>query len=264
MLERYSRQTGFPGLGTKGQARLAKSFAVIVGCGALGSVTATILVRAGVGRVRIIDPDFVEYHNLHRQAIFNEDDVRNRRPKASAAERYLKQVNSSVEIEGVAAGVNRENIEGLVRNADIILDGLDNFETRFLLNDVSLKYKIPWIYGGVTGSSGMTMNIIPGRSACLRCLYPEIPSPARLRTRHTAGVISPAPFVIGSLQATEAMKILVNAGEINRQLVSIDVWKNKHRHIEVARRTGCRSCEGVYEFLDGSHHPEEDLLKGSN
>lgn len=264
MVNRYSRQIIFPGIGEEGQRKLASSYVVIIGCGALGSVTASILVRAGVGRIRIIDRDFIEYHNLQRQAIFEEDDVRNQIPKAIAAERYLKKVNSTIEIEGIVADINYGNVERFVRNADIIMDGLDNFETRFLINDVSLKHKIPWVYGGVIGSSGMTMNIIPGQTPCLRCFHSGVPGEARLRTCETAGVLSPAPFIIGSLQSAEAIKILNGAKGINRKLVSIDIWRNRFNSFEIGRRLGCPACEGTYEFLDGEYSTKTTSLCGQN
>jgi len=201
MTDRYSRQILFPGIGEKGQEKLGNSFAVIVGCGALGTIIATSLVRAGVGKMRIIDRDFIEYHNLQRQVLFDEDDIRNELPKAIAAERHLRKVNSTVEIEGIVADVNFTNIERLVAGADIILDGLDNFETRFLINDVSLKQNIPWVYGGAIASSGMVKVIIPHVTACFRCLIDEVPLPGSVQTCDTDGVISPAPFIIGSLQA---------------------------------------------------------------
>ncbi len=175
MIDRYSRQTLFFGIGKEGQKRLGDSCVVIVGCGALGTIIATTLVRAGVGKVRIIDRDFIEYHNLQRQVLFDEEDIKNQLPKAVAAERHLKKVNSSIEIEGIVADVNYTNIERFIRGADLILDGLDNFETRFLINDVSLKHKIPWIYGGAISSSGMTMTIIPGETPCFRCFHPKGP-----------------------------------------------------------------------------------------
>lgn len=264
IVDRYSRQIIFPGIGKKGQIKLSKSCAVIIGCGALGSIISSSLVRAGVGRVKIIDRDFIEYHNLQRQIIFDEDDIQNQLPKAIAAERYLKKVNSSVEIEGIVADVTFTNIEKLVADADIILDGLDNFETRLLINDVSLKHNIPWIYGGAISSSGMTMNIIPGQTPCLRCLNPELSSGARIRTCETAGIISPAPFIIGSLQVAEAMKILVGAKDINRELVIIDVWEGKFNRFEIGHRADCLTCQGEYEFLEGKFGTKTTSLCGQN
>jgi len=264
MSDRYSRQILFSKIGKKGQRKLGNSCAVIIGCGALGSIIASSLVRAGVGRIRIIDRDFIEYHNLQRQIIFDEEDIRNKLPKAKAAERYLKKVNSSIEIEGIVVDINYTNIEKFVLGADIILDGLDNFETRLLINDVSLKHDIPWIYGGAISSSGMTMNIIPRQTPCLRCMHPELPSDARIFTCETAGVISPAPFIIGSLQVAEAMKILVGAEEINRQLVIIDVWRGKFNRFEIGRRSDCVVCQGEYEFLAGKFGTKTTSLCGQN
>src|SRR4030042_1329758 len=170
--DRYSRQTVFPGIGEDGQNKLNNGCVVIIGCGALGCNIANFLVRAGVGKVRIIDRDFIEYHNLHRQVLFNEDDIRSRLPKAIAAERHLKKVNSTIAVEGIIADVNYTNIERFCRGADVILDGLDNLETRFLINDVALKQKIPWVYGGAVASNGMTMTVIPGKTPCLSCVFP--------------------------------------------------------------------------------------------
>ena len=242
MIDRYSRQTLFPGIGEEGQRKLGNSCVVIIGCGALGTIIATSLVRAGVGKTRIIDRDFIEYHNLQRQVLFNEEDIKAELPKAIAAERHLKKVNSSVEIEGVVSDVNYTNIERLVAGADLILDGLDNLETRLLINDVSLKLQIPWIYGGVISSYGMTMNIIPHETPCFRCLQAGPISRGIALTCDTAGVISPAPFIIGSLQTAEAMKILVGAEAINRDLTMIDAWKDEFNRFKISRRTTSLCC----------------------
>jgi len=264
VIDRYSRQILFSGIGEEGQRRLGNSCVVIIGCGALGTIIATSLVRAGVGKVRIIDRDFIEYHNLQRQVLFDEDDIRNGLPKAIAAERHLRKVNSSVEVEGIVADVNFTNVERLITGADVILDGLDNFETRLLINDVSLKHKIPWVYGGAISSSGMTMNIIPGETACFRCLYPTAPAPGVVPTCETAGVIGPAPFIIGSLQTAEAMKILVGAKEINRQLICIDVWTGSFDRLEIIPRHDCPACLGRYEFLEGKFGVRTTSLCGQN
>ena len=264
MISRYSRQTLFKGIGEEGQKKLGNSYVVIIGCGALGTIIATSLVRAGVGKVRIIDRDFIEYHNLQRQVLFNEDDIRDGLPKAIAAERHLKKVNSSVEIEGVVSDVNYTNIERLVSGADLILDGLDNLETRFLINDASLKHKIPWVYGGAISSFGMTMSIIPGNTPCFRCLPSTTAHPQTVLTCDTAGVISPAPFIIGSLQTAEAMKILVGAEEINRDLIIIDVWKGTFDHIKIVPRRDCPACQGRYEFLEGRLGLKTTSLCGQN
>ena len=264
MIDRYSRQTLFPGIGQEGQRKLGNSCVVIIGCGALGTIIATSLVRAGVGKVRIIDRDFIEYHNLQRQVLFNEEDIEAELPKAIAAERHLKKVNSSVEIEGIVADVNYANIERLVAGTDLILDGLDNLETRFLINDVSLKHKIPWIYGGAISSSGMTMDIIPHETPCFRCLQTSPTSRAIALTCDTAGVISPAPFIIGSLQTAEAMKILVGAEEINRDLIIIDVWRGEFSYFKIGRRTDCPACRGEYEFLEARFGTRATSLCGQN
>ncbi len=246
---RYSRQTMFPPIGEDGQVKLGKGNAVIIGCGALGSNIATFLVRAGVGKVRIVDRDFIEYHNLQRQVLFNEEDIKAGLPKAVAAERHLKKVNSSVQVEGIVADANYRNIENFCAGADVILDGLDNFETRFLINDVALKLKIPWVYGGAIASSGMTMTVIPGKTACFRCMFPALPADSVNLTCETAGVVGTVPAVIGALQATEAIKILVGA-EVNRELITIDVWYNVFHHLPLERRQDCPACGGRYEFLE--------------
>lgn len=264
MTDRYSRQILFPGIGEEGQRRLGNSCVLVIGCGALGTIIATSLVRAGVGKVRIIDRDFIEYHNLQRQVLFDEDDIRNGLPKAIAAERHLRKANSSVEIEGIVADVNFTNVERLITGADLILDGLDNFETRFLINDVSLKHKIPWVYGGAISSSGMTMNIIPGETPCFRCLHSTVLSPGVVPTCDTAGVISPAPFIIGSLQTAEAMKILVGVKEINRDLIIIDTWTGSFDRLEITRRQDCPACLGRYEFLEGKFGVRTTSLCGQN
>ena len=171
MIDRYARQTLFPQIGQKGQEKLLDSYVVIIGCGALGTMIATALTRAGVGKIRIVDRDFIEYHNLQRQVLFEEDDIVNKIPKAIAAQNHLRKVNSDIEIDGVVADVNYTNIEQFISGSDLILDGLDNFESRFLINDAALKHNIPWVYGGAISTSGMTMNIIPGKTPCFRCIF---------------------------------------------------------------------------------------------
>jgi molybdopterin/thiamine biosynthesis adenylyltransferase len=247
--DRYSRQTMFPAIGEEGQAKLSNGSVVIIGCGALGTNIATLLVRAGVGKVRIVDRDFIEYHNLQRQVLFDEEDIKAKLPKAVAAERHLRKVNSSVEIEGIVADANYTNIEGFCSGADVILDGLDNFETRLLINDVALKHNIPWIYGGAVAAQGMTMTIIPGQTPCWRCISPGLPDPESIPTCETAGIVGTVPAVVGALQATEAIKILVGA-EANRELIIIDLWEGVFHHLKVARREDCPACQGKYEFLE--------------
>ncbi|MFC2018605.1 ThiF family adenylyltransferase [Chloroflexota bacterium] len=264
MIDRYSRQTLFEGIGPKGQKKLAGSYAVVIGCGALGTVIATSLVRAGIGSVRIIDRDFIEYHNLQRQVLFDEEDVRGQLPKAIAAERHLRKINSSIEVEGIVADVNYTNIEKFVSGASIILDGLDNLETRFLINEVSLKHKVPWVYGGAIAASGMTMNIIPGQTPCLRCIFPGQVGGRSLLTCDTAGVIGPAPFIIGSLQAAEALKILVGAPGVSRELMVIDLWKNSFDRFKISAYRDCPVCQGKYEFLEGKSGLKATSLCGQN
>lgn len=246
--QRYSRQTMFPAIGEEGQVKLSHGSVVIIGCGALGTNIATLLVRAGVGKVRIVDRDFIEPHNLQRQVLFDEEDIKAGLPKAVAAERHLKKVNSSVEIEGIVADANYTNIESFCSGADVILDGLDNFETRLLINDVALKHRIPWVYGGAIASNGMTMTVIPGETPCFRCVSPFLPEPGTAPTCETAGIVGTVPAVIGALQATEAIKILVGA-EVNRELITVDLWKGTFHRLQVARREDCPACQGKYDFI---------------
>lgn len=264
MINRYSRQILFPGIGNEGQKKLKKGFAVVIGCGALGTIIASALVRAGVGKVRIIDRDFIEYHNLQRQILFDEEDIKSNLPKAIAAERRLKKINSEAEVEGIVSDVNYTNIERLVQNADVILDGLDNFETRLLINDTSLKHNIPWVYGGAIASMGMTMTIIPHETPCWRCFVPGHSGGGLTLTCDTAGVISPAPWAIASLQSAEALKILIGSEKIRRGLVVIDVWENEFRHLQIAPNENCPSCHGKYEFLEGKSSTKTTSLCGQN
>jgi adenylyltransferase/sulfurtransferase len=247
--DRYSRQTIFPGIGEEGQARLLESRAVVIGCGALGGNIAHLLVRAGVGDIRIIDRDFIEPHNLQRQVLFDEEDIRAGLPKAIAAERRLRKVNSTIKVQGIVADINYTNIEDFCRGADVILDGLDNAETRYLINDVALKQGIPWVYGGAIAANGMTMTIIPGETPCFRCISPDTPADGPTATCETAGIVGTVPAIIGALQATEAMKIIIDREKVNRDLIYIDVWEGIFDRIKVSRREGCPACGGKYEFL---------------
>lgn len=266
MFERYSRQTVIPEIGIEGQKRLNKSCATIIGCGALGTVIASALVRAGVGKVKIIDRDFIEYHNLQRQILFNEEDIKKNLPKAIAAERHLKKVNSEIIVEGIVSDINYTNIEGLVQGSDVILDGTDNLETRFLINDVSLKLKIPWVYGGAIETTGMTMTIIPYETPCFRCIIPGGSYTIKGLTCDTAGVISPAPWVVASLQASEAIKILVGSTRINRDLIDLDIWPNRFKQLKLnSRDDECPACgQNRFEFLDGKFSTRTTQLCGQN
>jgi len=251
-LERYARQIMFPGLGIEGQRRLLASNVVIIGCGALGSVTASNLVRAGVGKVTIVDRDYVELNNLARQTLFDEDDIARNLPKAIAAAQKLARINSTVEITPVVADVNPGNIERLISPVDLVLDGTDNFETRYLINDTCVKLGKPWIYAGVIASYGMTMNIIPGETPCLRCIFLEPPAPGTAPTCDTAGVLGTIVSVVASLQSTEAMKLLVGAREkLNPGLMHVDVWNNTFlQHSAGTPAADCPACgHHNFEFL---------------
>lgn len=265
---RYSRQTIFPGIGPEGQRRLGEGLAVVVGCGALGTGIASALVRAGVGRVRIIDRDFIEYHNLQRQLLYTERDIEENLPKATAAERHLREANSSVEVEGVVADFSSTNAEKLVSDADVIVDGLDNFETRFLINDVSLKLRIPWVYGGAIGSSGMTATFLADQRPCFRCVVGS-PPPGGGMTCDTAGVVNATPWIIGSLEAAEALKILIRderIAPVSRDLVVLDVWQRSFQTLPLDSFTGadCPACRGTYEFLEGKPRTRVTSLCGQN
>jgi len=263
MIDRYSRQILFPGIGEEGQKKLDAGNVVIIGCGALGSVIANILARAGVGRIKIIDRDFIERHNLQRQVLFDEDDIKNNLPKAIAAEYHLKKVNPSIHIEGIVADVNYSNIERFIRSADVVLDGLDNLEARYLINDACLKHKIPWVYGGAISASGMTMTILPHDTPCLRCLFPNPVSDITM-TCDMAGVIISAPMIVASLQSIEAMKILIGAKDINRDIIRINVWAGDFNHLKIARSEDCPSCHGRFDFLDARLGIKTTSLCGQN
>jgi adenylyltransferase/sulfurtransferase len=248
--DRYSRQVMFHGIGEDGQQKLGRSSVVIIGCGALGCNIANLLVRAGVGKVRIVDRDFIEYHNLQRQTLFDENDVKNQLPKAIAAQKHLRDINSLVEIEAIVADVNFSNVEKFCSGMDVILDGLDNLGTRYLINDVSLKLNVPYIYGGVISSFGMTMSIIPGVSPCFRCVFPNSPPPRTMPTCETDGVLGTAISALSALEATEAIKILVGSDSINRDLITMDVWDISFERFPVVKNEDCPTCGGRYEFLE--------------
>src|SRR5271170_2276372 len=269
VLERYSRQIRFPGMGEAGQRRLLESHVTLCGCGALGTVVANILVRAGVGHLRLVDRDFIETHNLQRQILFDEHDVAENLPKAEAAARKLSTINSSVHVEPVVTDIDRTNILELVQDADIILDGTDNFEIRYLINDVAVQLNKPWVYGGCIGSHGQTMTILPGKTPCLRCVFEAAPAPGETGTCETAGVLGPIVNIIASYQAAEAFKILTGQLEqINRELIYIDVWENIQRRIKIAPLLGkvdCPCCQRRhFEWLEGQHGAQTTSLCGRN
>ena len=268
-LERYSRQMRFYGIGPAGQRQLMNARVTLCGCGALGTVLANALVRAGVGHLRLIDRDFIETSNLQRQVLFDEHDVAENLPKAEAAARKLGAINSSVHVEPVVADVDRTNIVELVKDADLILDGTDNFEIRYLINDAAVKFNKPWVYGGCIGSHGQTMTILPGETPCIRCVFEAAPAPGEAATCETAGVLGPIVNIIASYQATEALKILTGRREtINRDLLYFDVWENTQRKIKIAPLLGkvdCPCCQQKrFEWLDGAQGSQTTSLCGRN
>src|SRR3954465_13070723 len=233
-LERYSRQMRFPGIGKAGQEKLLASHVTLCGCGALGAGLANVLARAGVGLVRVVDRMRLEPSNLQRQVLFDESDVANNLPKAEAAATKLRAINSSIHIEPLVADIDRTNIEEMCRDADLILDGTDNFEVRYLINDVSVKLGKPWVYGGCIGSHGQSMTILPGETPCLRCVFEAAPAPGEAGTCETAGVLSPIVNIVASYQVTEAIKLLSGRlDKVNRELLYFDVWENVQRRIKI-------------------------------
>ncbi len=268
-LARYARQMRFPPLGEEGQQRLGVAGALSCGCGALGSAIANTLVRAGVGRLRIVDRDFVELTNLQRQSLFDEADARAGVPKAVAAAEKLRQINSTVTVEPVVADIDSANIERFCDGFDLILDGTDNFETRFLINDAAVKLGRPWIYGGCLGAEGQTMTIVPGQTPCLRCLMPECPAPGSMPTCEVAGILGPIVGLIASIEAAEAIKILSGNGHsISRCLVVVDLWQSQIRQIDVGRlrdEVDCPTCKhGEYFWLSGRSASRTAVLCGRN
>jgi adenylyltransferase/sulfurtransferase len=268
-LERYSRQVRFPPLGEAGQRALLKSRVTLCGCGALGTVLANHLARAGVGTIRIVDRDFIETHNLQRQVLFDEDDVAQNLPKAEAAARKIRAINSTINVEPVVTDIDHTNIVDLVGDADVILDGTDNFETRYLINDAAVKLGKPWIFGGVIGSEGQTMTIIPGKTPCLRCLIETAPPPGMTPTCETAGVLGPAVAVIASLEAIEAIKLLTGAFDaLNADLIMVDIWDWTFRQLKVTGLLGkvdCPCCQGRrFEWLEGGLGSHTTTLCGRN
>jgi adenylyltransferase/sulfurtransferase len=259
--DRYSRQILFPGIGREGQARLSQSHVAIVGCGATGACVSGLLARAGVGHLLIIDRDYVEPSNLQRQSLFDEADAAESVPKAVAAVRKISAFNSEVEAKAEVADLTPANIEALLSEADLILDATDNFETRYLINDFAVKHGKPWIYAAAVAAYAVTMNVIPGETACLACMFP-VPPEGTVETCDTAGILNSAVNLIGSIQATEAIKFLVGARDnLRRTLLSFDVWSNEQAEIAAARpRTGCQTCEKrEFIHLAGERRPQITL-----
>ena len=264
--DRYSRQILFEGIGQEGQTRLSQSKVVIIGCGALGAIQAETLSRAGVGHLILVDRDFVEESNLQRQIMFEESDALDRLPKAVGAASRIARVNSDIQVEPIVTDVNFENIEEIIAGANVVLDGTDNFETRFLINDACLKSTIPWIYGAAIGSYGLTMTIVPGTSPCLRCVLEAVPEPGSGPTCDTAGVIMPIVTIIASIQAAEALKLLTGQiDKLHRSLIRVNVWDFQFNRLEaLGPREDCPACAGEFEFLRGADRQVTTTLCGRN
>ncbi len=250
-LSRYLRQTIFPGIGEAGQQKLLAARVVVVGCGATGTNIANHLARAGVGHLTVVDRDFIELNNLQRQLLFDEQDLVENLPKAAAAERKLRAINSEIEVRGIVTDVNAENIESLIAGANLVMDGTDNFETRYIVNDACLKLNIPWIYTGAVATYGMSQTIIPGQTACLRCLFNDVPPPGTVVTCDTAGIVGPLVSAVASISATEAIKLIVGQGDINRGIIHFDVWYNTFEQFDTGGpRADCPACQQRnFEFL---------------
>ncbi|MEO7674237.1 MAG: ThiF family adenylyltransferase [Pyrinomonadaceae bacterium] len=267
MDERYSRQILFPEIGKTGQERLLNSRVLLVGCGALGASHAEMLARAGVGKLRIVDRDFVEFTNLQRQTLFKESDAAERLPKAIAAKARIAEINSGIEVEAVVEDVNHSNVESLIDGCDIVIDGTDNFQVRYLLNDACVKSGKTWIYGAAVSSYGTTMTIIPGETPCLRCIFEEMPDAGSSPTCDTAGVIMPIIASISAIQVAEAMKILVGDFDaLHGSLVQIDIWQNDWRKVKLsAPNPDCKTCgQRNFEFLDAESQEFSAVLCGRN
>ncbi len=268
-LERYARQMRCAPIGEEGQRRLLASHALICGCGALGSVIANTLARGGVGKLRIVDRDFLELNNLQRQVLYDEADVAAALPKAVAAAEKLQRINSQIEIEPVVADVDAGNILSLCDGCDVILDGTDNFETRFLINEAAVKLRLPWVYGGCIGAEGQTLTVLAGEPPCFRCVMNEPPPPGTSPTCDTAGILGPIVNVVASIQACEAIKILSGHPEtVSRSLTVIDLWDNQVRQLNLDRlRTagGCPTCRGEeFPWLSGQRGSRTAVLCGRN
>ena len=265
MNERYSRQILFDKIGREGQQRLLDARVFIMGCGALGASHAEMLARAGVGRLRIVDRDFVEYTNLQRQTLFSEQDAADRLPKAIAAKQRLAAINSEVEVEAIVADVNNSNVESLIADCDLVIDGTDNFQVRYLINDACVKHDVRWIYGAAVSGYGASMTVIPHETPCLRCIFEEMPDAGSSPTCDTAGVIMPIISSISAIQVAEAIKLLVgDTGSLHRSLIQVDIWESDWRKIKLSEPAPeCPCCGlGNYEFLDAESAEFSAVLCG--
>lgn len=251
-LARYARQIIFPPIGEAGQRRLLDARVAIIGVGATGSILADRLTRAGVGHLRLVDRDFVELNNLQRQLVYDEEDVAAVLPKAVAIARKLRRINSAIHIEDIVADVNPSNIANLIADADLVLDGTDNFATRYLINDACVKLGKPWVYTGVIAAYGMTMTIRPGQTPCLRCVMGELPAPGTVPTCDTAGIIGPIVSLMGSIAVAEALKLLVGCGALNSGMIHVDLWENTFDKFDLGGpRPDCPACgQRDFAFLN--------------
>lgn len=268
-LARYNRQMLWGPIGVEGQKKLRDSKVLMVGCGALGTVLANTLARAGVGHLTIVDRDFIELNNLQRQVLFDEDDIKAQLPKSVAGKQKIEKINSAITVEAVVADVNHQNIEGLAAGKDLLLDGTDNFETRFLINDVSIKTGVPWVYGACISAMGLAMVIRPGITPCLRCIFETMPPPGMNPTCDTAGVLGPTVNVVASWQALEAMKLLTgNIDAVSPYLFSFDLWDNRFQQLNVKKAkeiADCPCCKHKrFEFLSGQFGSSTTTLCGRN
>lgn len=265
---RYARQMVLKEIGREGQLRLEKSCVAVVGIGALGSVSANLLARAGVGTIKLIDRDYLEINNLQRQVLYDETDLAENLPKAIAAKRKLQQINSEIKIEAEITDLNPQTVKNLLDPVDLIIDGTDNFETRFLMNDFCLKHKIPWIYGGAVRTEGMSYVVIPGDGPCLRCLFGEAPGPENIQTCDQVGILAPVAHMIASFQTIEAIKLLSGHPEsVDRQLWKVDLWNRMFKAISLEHLmknpcSGCRAKE--YPYLERSAGSHAVTLCGRN
>jgi adenylyltransferase/sulfurtransferase len=267
MNERYSRQILFPEIGKAGQQKLLDARLLIVGCGALGASHAEMLSRAGAGHLKIVDRDFVEFTNLQRQTLFKESDAAERLPKAIAARDRIAEINSEIEVDAIVTDVNRSNVEQLISDVDLILDGTDNFQIRYLLNDACVKLGKTWIYGAAVSSYGTTMTIIPGETPCLRCIFEDMPDAGSSPTCDTAGVIMPIIATVSAVQVAEAIKLIVgDTGALHGSLLQFDVWPNDWRKIKLAKpNPDCPACgKRVFDFLDADSQEFSAVLCGRN
>lgn len=255
--ERYSRQVLFAPIGAAGQKRIRTAKVAVVGCGAIGAASSSLLARAGVGTLQIIDRDYVEASNLQRQVLFDEEDARQSLPKAEAAARHLSSINSEVHVDAVVKDLTPANID-LLSNAHLILDCTDNFETRYLLNDFAVHSRLPWIYAGAVASQAVTMSVVPEDTACLACIFPDPPRGNQM-TCDTAGILNSTANLVACIQVTEALKLIVGArDQVRRTLLSLDLWRNQRSEISTAApRSDCRCCRGrVFDHLDGKLRPQ--------